>query len=69
MKKLLLYGTAMMFSFAIVTSAYAGNDKTDGAKQTATCKDKKACTGKCNGKCTGKCTDKKACAKPESKSN
>ncbi len=69
MKKALLYGTAMMFSLAITTSAFAGNDKTDSKAQTAACKDKKACTGKCNGKCTGKCTDKKACAKPESKTN
>ena len=59
MKKLLLYGTGLMFSFAIVTSAFAGNDKTDCAKQTTTCKDKKACKGKC-------C--KKATVKPASKS-
>jgi len=66
MKKILLYGTGLMFSLAIVTTAFAGNDKTDGAKQ---CKSSKACAGKCTGKCDGKCTGKKACTKPETKSN
>jgi len=61
MKKSFLYGTALMFSFAIVTTAFAGNDVTTGTKQTTAKKS-------CNGKCTGKCTGKKACAKPASKS-
>jgi len=68
MKNLLLYGMGLMFSFAISTAAFAGNDGTTAAKQGATCTSKKACTGKCNGKCTGKCTGKAACTKPASKS-
>jgi len=65
----MLYGTGLMFSFAIATAAFAGNDKTDGTKQSAACKSSKACAGKCTGKCDGKCTGKKACTKTETKAN
>ena len=62
MKTVLVYGMGLTFSLAIATAAFAGNDKTDGAKQTTACKDKKACKGKCSG-------NKKCCDKDAKKSN
>jgi len=59
MKKLLLYGTGLTFSLLMITPAFAGHDKTDCAKGTTVCKEKKCCKGKC-------C--KKSCTKTQSKS-
>ena len=57
MKRLMVYGMGLIFSMAVVSTAFAGNDKTCDGNKTTTCKDKKACNGKCSNK---KCCNKNA---------